>query len=259
MAYLQKLCSADKYLFSYLCYLYPNLEADCVPLWINLPFLSRGSPLKCATFTALDWEVDKLSLAHRSQSSAATQPPNPLFFVPFMTVGILPSALQRNYRGWKEQKGQWRKLGLDGEEPLRPAVWWGGPRGAKENRDWVRKDPMARGLAAQLPHWHQALQSSICGIEDYSPYFWRPDFLFQGWGVQETGFWGDSGTPCGGNSHPAMRSRWMTSTSALGCRDDMNIGGPQNPQGCVTLQIYFYTYTLSRVGSRERGGGRGAV
>lgn len=54
----------------------------------------------------------------------------------------------------------------------------GGPRGANENRDWVRKDPMARGLAAQLPHWHQALQSSICGREDYSPYFWRPDFFF---------------------------------------------------------------------------------
>lgn len=42
---------------------------------------------------------------------------------------------------------------------------------------------MARGLAAQLPHWHQALQSSICGIEDYSPYSWRPDFFFMsGWG-----------------------------------------------------------------------------
>lgn len=64
-------------------------------------------------------------------------------------------------------------------------MWWGGPRGANENRDWVRKDPMARGLAAQLPHWHQALQSSICGIEDYSPYFWRPDFLFQGWGSRK--------------------------------------------------------------------------
>lgn len=41
---------------------------------------------------------------------------------------------------------------------------------------------MARGLAAQLPHWHQALQSSICGREDYSPYFWRPDcFFMSGW------------------------------------------------------------------------------
>lgn len=54
----------------------------------------------------------------------------------------------------------------------------GGPRGANENRDWVRKDPMARGLAAQLPRWHPALQSSICGIEDYSPDFWRPNFFF---------------------------------------------------------------------------------
>lgn len=47
----------------------------------------------------------------------------------------------------------------------------GGPRGANEIRDWVEKDPIARGLAAQLPHWHQALQSSICGREEYSPYF----------------------------------------------------------------------------------------
>lgn len=54
----------------------------------------------------------------------------------------------------------------------------GVPRGANENRDWVGKDPMARGVAAQLPHWHQALQPSICGREDYSPDFWRPDFFF---------------------------------------------------------------------------------
>lgn len=47
----------------------------------------------------------------------------------------------------------------------------GGPRGANEIRDWVRKDPIARGLAAQPPQWHQALQSSICGREEYSPYF----------------------------------------------------------------------------------------
>lgn len=47
----------------------------------------------------------------------------------------------------------------------------GGPTGANEIRDWVRKDPIARGLAAQPPQWHQALQSSICGREEYSPYF----------------------------------------------------------------------------------------
>lgn len=129
ISYLQKLCSAGKHSSSYLCYLYLNLEVYYVLLsllWINVPFLSRRSPLKCAMVTGPDlisvW-VDNLSLTHRSPSSAATQPQTLSFFVPLMTVGILPSALQRNYRGWKEQKGQWRKLGLDGEEPLRPAVW----------------------------------------------------------------------------------------------------------------------------------------
>lgn len=107
-----------------------------------------------------------------------------------LTDGILPSALQRDHWGWKEQEGQWWKLGLDGKEPLRLAVW--GPRGANEIRDWVGKDPIARGLAAQPPQWHQALQSSICGREEYSPYFLETWYIFLWVGVQETRFWGDS-------------------------------------------------------------------
>lgn len=45
-------------------------------------------------------------------------------------------------------------------------------------RDWVRKDPIAQGLAAQWPQWHQAHQSSICGREEYSPYFLETLYFF---------------------------------------------------------------------------------
>lgn len=47
----------------------------------------------------------------------------------------------------------------------------GSPRGASEIRDSVAKDPIAQGLSAQPPLWHWALQSSICGRGEYSPYF----------------------------------------------------------------------------------------
>lgn len=70
------------------------------------------------------------------------------------TDGFLPSAVQRDHRGWEEQEGQWWKLGLDGKESLSLAV--GGPTGADAIRDWVGKDPIAWGLAAQPPQWHQA-------------------------------------------------------------------------------------------------------
>lgn len=98
-----------------------------------------------------------------------------------LTDGILPSALQRDHRGWKEQEGQWWKLGLDGKEPLRLAAR-GGPRGANEIRDWVGKDPIAQGLAAQLPHWHQSIRSSICGREEsiFSIFFGDLIFFFVG-------------------------------------------------------------------------------
>lgn len=46
---------------------------------------------------------------------------------------------------------------------------WEGPRGANAIKDWVKKDPIAMG--SQLPQWHRTLQSSICGREEYSPYF----------------------------------------------------------------------------------------
>lgn len=60
----------------------------------------------------------------------------------------------------------------------------GGPRGANEIRDWVGKDPIARGLAAQLPHWHQSIRSSICGREEsiFSIFFGDLIFFFVGGG-----------------------------------------------------------------------------
>lgn len=122
---------------------------------------------------------------------------------------------------------------------------WGGPRGANEIRDWVGKDPIARGLAAQLPHWHQALQSSICGREEYSPYFletWY--FLWVGGsrkqacevtvGLARGHLLWNSANLKGGNSQPAERSCWWRPTFVRGCGCDINTGGQQNPQGCVT-------------------------
>lgn len=63
----------------------------------------------------------------------------------------------------------------------------GGPRGANEIRDWVGKDPIARGLAAQLPHWHRSVRSSICGREEsiFSIFFGDLIFFFLWVGVQE--------------------------------------------------------------------------
>lgn len=62
----------------------------------------------------------------------------------------------------------------------------GGPRGANEIRDWVGKDPIARGLAAQLPHWHQSIRSSICGREESIFSIFFGDLMFFLWvGVQE--------------------------------------------------------------------------
>lgn len=69
---------------------------------------------------------------------------------------------------------------------------WGGPRGANEIRDWVGKDPIARGLAAQPPQWHQ-WPFSLPYVEEKNilHIFWSLD-IFLWVGVQETGFWGDS-------------------------------------------------------------------
>lgn len=88
-----------------------------------------------------------------------------------------------------------------------------------------------------LPYVEEKIILHIFG--DLTSFFFSRVWGGGGGGVQETGFWGDSGTPCGGNSHPAVRSRWMTSTSAAGWRDNTNIGGLGNPQGCVTQQNLF--------------------
>ncbi len=112
----------------------------------------------------------------------------------------------------------------------------GGPRGANEIRHWVGKDPIAWGLAAQSPQWHQALQSSICGREDYSPYFLEIWYFLGGWGsrkqASEVTVWlarghllWNSANLKRGNSRPAERSCWWRPTSEQGCGDGMNTGG----------------------------------
>lgn len=58
----------------------------------------------------------------------------------------------------------------------------GGPRGANEIRDWVKKDPIAWGFASPLTHW----PFSIPYVEEKNilHIFWRLN-IFYGWGSRK--------------------------------------------------------------------------
>lgn len=134
----------------------------------------------------------------------------------------------------------------------------GGPRGANEIRDWVEKDPIARGLArspaAPLAPVHLVFHMWKRGIYIYRyilHIFWRPDiFSWEVWGsLGESGrtisreracevtarrarghsLW-NSANLDGGRSRPAELS------GAVGGEPHGHggdTGGQQNPQGCV--------------------------
>lgn len=117
---------------------------------------------------------------------------------------------------------------------------------------------MARGLAAQLPHWHQALQPSICGREDYSPYFWRPDFFFFS-RVGEEGSRKQAsevtvGLPVEGTpiqQSGAVERHQHPQRAGETTRISVDL---ETLRAVSHSKIYFYTYTLSRVESRAKWG-----